>query len=376
MFHPIQPLRLTIVLMLLFCSSLLAEPNTVPKKISDSNSQRRQRHFWRNPWEDFAAQSDDWYKSDEGIQIANNILSWQSPRGSWPKNTSTTMEPFTGDPKTLQGTFDNNATINEIRFLARAFRITKDSRFQQAILKGIDHIFKAQYPNGGWPQYYPPGRDYYPADHPQGLDYPKYITFNDNAMVNVMNLIRDVASSPDFAFIDADRRKSAQKSFDRGIQCILKCQIKVKGKLTVWCAQHDEKNLSPRIGRTYELPSLSGCESADILELLMSLDKPGPEVRRAIKAGAEWYESAKITGSRVVFANGDRVVQKDPNAPPIWARFYEIETNRPFFSGRDGIKKYSLAEIEQERRGGYAWYGDWGNSVAKDYAKWKEKNKQ
>jgi PelA/Pel-15E family pectate lyase len=74
-----------------------------------------------------------------------------------------------------------------------------------------------------------------------------------------------------------------------------------------------------------------------------------------------------------VNTNADRVVVKDPNAPPLWARFYEIENNRPFFSGRDGVKKYTMAEIEQERRRGYAWYGNWGGLVARDNAKWKEK---
>jgi pectinesterase len=57
----------------------------------------------------------------------------------------------------------------------------------------------------------------------------------------------------------------------------------------------------------------------------------------------------------------------------LWARFYEIETNRPMFSGRDGVKKYAMSEIEAERRNGYAWYGPWGTGVASDYAKWKEK---
>jgi PelA/Pel-15E family pectate lyase len=69
-------------------------------------------------------------------------------------------------------------------------------------------------------------------------------------------------------------------------------------------------------------------------------------------------------------------VQKDHYAPPIWARFYEIKTNRPFFCGRDGKKKYKLADIERERRGHYAWYGDWGNRVARDYVIWKNKHPQ
>jgi hypothetical protein len=31
---------------------------------------------------------------------------------------------------------------------------------------------------------------------------------------------------------------------------------------------------------------------------------------------------------------------KDKAAPPIWARFYEIETMKPIFIGRDSIIKY------------------------------------
>ena len=47
------------------------------------------------------------------------------------------------------------ATTGELRFLARAFRATNEPRYQQAFLKGLSHILEAQYPNGGWPQYYP-----------------------------------------------------------------------------------------------------------------------------------------------------------------------------------------------------------------------------
>jgi len=351
--------RLFLFLSVLLSSVLFAEPNDV--RLPDANKPRR---FPKSDWSDFNNQPDKWYRSPQGIRIANNILSWQSPQGSWPKNTNTTIEPFTKDPNTLQGTFDNGATTNEIRFLARAFRVTGEKRYQQAVLKAVDHIFKAQYPNGGWPQFYPPG------EH-----YPRYITFNDNTMVHLMYLMREVASSPDFNFIDDTRRKAAQESFDRGVECILECQIKVNGKLTVWCAQHDEQNYDPRPARIYELVSLSGYESSSILELLMSLDNPDPKVVRAIEAGVEWYENSKITGISVIHVNRDRVVIKDPNAPPIWARFYEIETNRPFFCGRDGVKKYSLAEVEKERRGGYSWYGRWGDDVAANYEKWKQKRR-
>jgi pectinesterase len=189
-------------------------------------------------------------------------------------------------------------------------------------------------------------------------------------MVRLMNLLREVAESTDYGFVDTNRRKAAGIAFERGIECILKCQIRVNGKLTVWCAQHDEVDYEPRPGRTYELVSLSGKESANILQLLMSLENPGTRVINSVKSAVAWYESAKITGIRQKWNSGDKIIVKDPNAPPLWARFYEIETNKPIFSGRDGVKKYDMAEIEAERRNGYNWYGRWGETVAKRYKEW------
>lgn len=67
---------------------------------------------------------------------------------------------------------------------------------------------------------------------------------------------------------------------------------------------------------------------------------------------------------------GDRRVVADAAAPPLWARFSEIGTDRPFFCGRDGLRKDRLDEIERERRNGYAWYGNGGVRVAERYAAW------
>jgi hypothetical protein len=59
------------------------------------------------------------------------------------------------------------------------------------------------------------------------------------------------------------------------------------------------------------------------------------------------------------------------HASPLWARFYEIGTNRPVFAGRDGVIKYNMAEIEQERRTLYAWYTRSGTTVFRRYEQWK-----
>ena len=312
-----------------------------------------------SPAESLLKQPDRWFSSDEGRKTMSFLLSWQSDHGDWPKNTDTIQKDYVGDRSKLIGTFDNGATTGELRLLARAFTVTGEAEYQQAFMKGFDHILKAQYANGGWPQYFPLRKGYY-----------SHITFNDGSMIRLMEFLAEANVSDQFAFLDQNRRETATKAIERGIECIVKCQVIVAGTPTVWCAQHDEVTLAPVEARSYELVSLSGSESAGILKYLMSLDKPSPEVIRAVNAGVAWFDLVKIEGIRVEKVNGDRQVIPDTSARPVWARFYEIETNRPFFCERDGVRKYALKEIGSERRNGYSWYGNWGESLANTYKKW------
>jgi PelA/Pel-15E family pectate lyase len=318
----------------------------------------------------YLKKADSWFAGDEAKRIAINILSYQSKLGGWPKNIDTTSTPYKGEQKDLKPTFDNSATTDELRFLARVYVATKNENCLKSFEKGFDYVLKAQYPSGGWPQFYPPPKSYH-----------RRITFNDDAMTRVLQFIRELASEDRYSFIPEPRRAEAKKAFGEGIACILKCQIKVNGKLTVWCAQHDEKDYSPQPGRPYELISLSGAESVGVVRLLMSLEKPSPEVRAAIEGAVDWFKSAKKPNVRIEAREDaqsptgkNRVLAGDPTAPPLWARFYEIETNKPIFSDRDGIKKYDLTEIGYERRNGYAWYGTWPSKLLEvEYPAWKKK---
>jgi PelA/Pel-15E family pectate lyase len=316
--------------------------------------------------------STEWFSSEEAKKIAENILSYQADIGGWPKNVDTTAQPYTGPHNQFDPTFDNGATTDELRYLAHMYQATKNEKYRAAVLKGIDYILKAQYPNGGWPQFYPPHAE---------IPYQRYITFNDNAMVRLMEFLREVYNTELFSFVDADRRQAAHSEFDKGIECILKCQIKVDGKLTAWCAQHDDVDFSPRPARTYELVSLSGNESVGIVRLLMSLDSPSPEVVQAINGAVAWLGKAKLSGIKVARRPDsqaprgfNKVVVEDPSAPPIWARFYEIGTNRPIFCDRDGVAKNDLSEIGYERRNGYNWLDYWpAELLEKEYPAWKAK---
>ncbi len=313
---------------------------------------------------------DDWFKGAEAQRLAENILSHQSDSGGWPKNIDTTARLYEGDRNKLAATFDNGATTGELRYLARMHRATGELRYREAFDRGLKYILDAQYVNGGWPQFAPP---------PKGT-YHRYITFNDNAMVRLLEFVRDCSTSDLFTFLPEDRRQAAGVAFERGVECILKCQVRAAGKLTVWCAQHDEVDFRPRPARSFELVSLSGAESVGIVRLLMTIEHPGPEVVAAIEAAVRWFDSARITGVREIRRDdpkapkgSDKVIVKDPNAPPLWARFYEIETNRPLFADRDGVARYDLSQIGYERRNGYAWYGNWPQRLLeRDYPAWKE----
>ncbi len=334
----------------------------------------------------FAGRPDAWFITPEGRSTLDNILSWQGhgPGGvmGWPKAYDATKpRPADGGGVEWEGTatIDNNATYTELRLLARAVTLEPDAARRQtlrtAFEKGLDAALTAQYENGGWPQRWPAPKN-----------YGSHITFNDNAMTHLMMLLKDISGGKaPFAFVDEDRRRKAQTAFDNGVDCILKCQIVVKEKdatgketekLTGWCAQHDEVTLKPANARAYELASISGSEGAEIISLLMNIEKPDERIKRAIQAGAAWFDSAKIVGKKVAntTTNGarDRVLVDDP-ASTLWARFYDVETGKPIFCGRDGVKKSSMAEIEQERRAGYAWYGNWGANVAKEFAAWKKR---
>lgn len=311
----------------------------------------------------------DFYTSDQGREFLTNLLTFQSSHGDFPKNTDLITAPFTGDPKKLKGTFDNGATIPELRFLARAFAVTQDSRLAAACLKGIDHVLAAQYPNGGWPQTAPPGPG-----------YDRHVTFNDNTMLNLMEFVRDLSTNKFWEFAGPDRRTKAAQAFTRGVDCILKCQIKINGVLTAWCAQHDEITFEPRPARTYELASLSGAESAGLTLLLMSLDKPSPEIIAAVEGAVAWFHSAKLKGLREIKVpdpkgprGTDKRILQDPAAPPLWARFYDLKTQKPIYVDRDGVPRRRLEDIGYERRNGYAWHVTSPQKVLASSPAWKKR---
>lgn len=314
------------------------------------------------------------YEPSQVKEIAWNLVKYQNEDGGWPKNIDWLAKIEPDSVKKLlnehykKSTLDNRNTYSQVEYLAQAYLITKEEQFKKSAERGLDYIFSQQRKSGGW----------------RGWDV-EAITYNDEVMTGIMNLLLDIKEGKKyFNWLDKERKQKAETALQKAIDVTLKCQIVVDGKKTAWCQQHDHETLKPIGARKFELPGIVSLESAAVVKFLMRIKNPNKEIIDAINSAIEWFEKSKIYGIRVVAdkedsmkseynaRRPDRKVIKDEKAPPIWARYYEIETNKPFFCNRDGIKVYSLAEVLPERRRGYGWYGYWPDEVLKLYSSWKK----
>ena len=319
------------------------------------------------------------FKTPEAMKVGEQILLYQRVTGGWPKNINM-AQPLTDQEKEKvlkdkqrrdDSTIDNGATSMQMAYLARLYEATQDSRFRDAFQKAVEYLLSGQYDNGGWPQFWP-----------ETHGYQVHITFNDDAMVNTLELLKDIVDekAPYSAELTTPQlRQHAAEAFDKGIECILKCQIRKNGKLTVWCQQHDRDTYAPAPARAFELPSYCSMESAAIVKLLMTLPNPDKRVKQAIHAAMQWFDKYKLTGLRIERTghrnsrDRDTRLVNDPNAEPLWARYYDLKYCEPFVCDRDGIPRRHLEDIGPERRNGYSWYGNRAASLYPLYEQWANK---
>ena len=282
-------------------------------------------------WVRFAPRLPDaWFLTDSARLVGANVMAHQIENGAWPKNVNffRLEDDGAAAPSSLEAaTIDNGATTTEIRFLMRLFAATGDSLCLESALRGVRYLLSMQYDNGGFPQYFP-RRDHYHAR----------ITFNDDAMVSVLRLLREVSlRRAPYSPFPLELSVEAAAAVDRGVACILACQYVQDGVRTVWAQQYDEHTLQPAPARSFELAGLCSAESAAIVEFLQTVSADHPEVLPAIDDAIKWFRAHQLPDGR-------------------WARFYTLEDNRPFFCGRDGVMRFSLEEIDEERQKGYSWY--------------------
>lgn len=162
--------------------------------ITSVMGQSESKDFMDMRWKDVAVKMPEtWYASDEAKIVAENVLLTQKAIGGWEKNKpyhhpmdASTKAAYLKSKDKIGATFDNDATITELRFLAKVYAKTKDIRYKKAFDRGVDYILEAQYDNGGWPQFYPVRKG--------SVAYSGHITFNDDAMVNIMKFVKELVT--------------------------------------------------------------------------------------------------------------------------------------------------------------------------------------
>lgn len=328
---------------------------------------------------ELSRRSDDFFKTEEAQRIAKQVIAYQRITGGWPKNIDM-AEPMTEEQwakakadfsLTDDSTTDNAATNTQMVYLARLWREQGGDDYKASFIKGVEYLLSGQYANGGWPQFWP---------NPQG--YQIHITFNDGAMVNTMHLLHRIAQHEapfDKGLISEELAQRCAEAYDKGVRCILDCQIVVDGKPTVWCQQHDRETYEPRGARKYELPSFVSLESVQIVGLLMSLPEPDERVKAAVHGAMRWFDDHKLTGIRCVRdfdkdnESKNTYLKEDPEAGALWGRFYDLENQEIYVCDRDGIPRRDLQEIGPERRNGYGWYNSLPAMLYPMYDEWAHK---
>jgi PelA/Pel-15E family pectate lyase len=303
-----------------------------------------------------------WLASDEGRHVTSTVISFQTPAGGWSKHVDLLGQPrkpgesfySENDGWNYIATLDNDTTTEQIRLVAAAAAATGDAAARASFAKGLDYLLAAQFPNGCWPQVYPLQGGYHDA-----------ITFNDDAVLNVMRLLDDIVSGQ-IKSATPEQKTRATAAATRGLACIVATQVVESGVRTIWGQQSDPLTREPVPARRYELAGLASRESANLVAYLMTVPNPSADVVAAVHGAAAWFGAHEIRGYDY---DGKHGLRPNAGVEPIWARLTELGSARPIFSNRDGIKRYDWTELT-DRRYGYTWYCHEPAAVLATYATW------
>ncbi len=252
-------------------------------------------------------------------------------------------------------TFDDNNSQSAIRFLLALADTTKgsadprDDRGRTALDYALKKMLEAQYPNGAWPQRYdgqprnaadyPVLKASIPATYPRTYgkeNYFRHYTLNDNTQ-------RDCI----LTMLDAWHRTGRREFLDavkRGAEFLLLAQL--PEPQPTWAQQYNAR-MEPAWARAFEPPAACTSESVAVLRLLTDLYVELGDERylEPLPRAFAWFKRSEMS-------------------PGVWARYYELHTNKPIFGDRDGKIFYRIEDLSEERQKGYSWKGAYGVPAA------------
>lgn len=207
-------------------------------------------------------------------------------------------------------TFDDDSTTSSIRFLMRLYLITLDPAYREPLIKALNFVLEAQFPNGAWPQRFPLMYEYVKNGQP---DYTSFYTFNDGVMWNNIMVLLEAYKK----LGNEEYYRAARKGMDFYI-------ISQYGKPQAgWSAQHSH-DMKPAYARTYEPEGVWASTTTANIRALENFYRITGARRYLdpIPAAIEWLEKS--------------VINTDSSENYTHARVYELGTNKPVYTHREG----------------------------------------
>ncbi|GBD34903.1 hypothetical protein HRbin36_00004 [bacterium HR36] len=241
-------------------------------------------------------------------------------------------------------TYDDDTTQSALRFLLAMDRTLQgqDPNIRRAIEFGLARLLDAQYDNGAWPQRFqgrlpqvpnPRAQAHFPRDwsrtHPgKGYNYAHFYTLNDRVMETIILTLLQAH--------ELYRNPAYLRAAVRGGEFLLLAQM--PEPQPAWAQQYNFA-VQPAWARAFEPPAIASAESASAMRALITLYLATGEDRfiQPVFKAAAWLQRSRL-----------------PNG--AWARFYELQTNRPLYFN----KRYQLVYSDNDLPTHYAFRGDFG----------------
>lgn len=281
---------------------------------------------------------------DHALAAGAALAAAQLPSGGW--NYSFDFSDPARSKRRNISTFDDNTSQSCLRFLLLLGEVATGNTARERAIRhardlGLRKLLEAQYPNGAWPQRYdgvPKVAKDFPvlkARYPKtwSRTYPKanyinHYTFNDNSHRDCVLLALEAHRvTGDLKYLQAARR---------GGDFILLAQM--PEPQPAWAQQYNAR-MEPAWARKFEPPSITGGESVGACRTLIELYLVTGDAKylRAVDTAVKWYRRSAI-------------------APGKWARFYELQSNRPLYFTKD----YRLTYRDNDLPTHYSFQSSYG----------------
>lgn len=342
-------------------------------------------------------------------EMIANLITWQyglyqrnypkninkSITGYWVENELSFYSPFIGKGNTNVsengemieniGTFQNGMHISFLKLIIDDYLITNKNYSFVSIDKFCDYIITIydEY-NGGVPLYYPKSKN---------EKWKNNISIKNGNFINYIRCIETLLKNEDVLI---SKHKEIKQKFSllkeiykKSLNLILKLQINVGDKLTIWGQYYDKNTYDPVEGNSNEPIGLCSLESAQILLYLMEFENPTKNIINSIIAGCKWFEEYKIKNWIQIFDKkkynyddsdlniNQTLLEKykyDAFSDKMYlhARYYDFDSEEPFFLENNNV--YTLEtfnEMSVEFRNSEYLIGMWGHNLLERYEDWK-----